>query len=167
MTSNLLLPVLMRWIHILAAITAVGGTLFLRFVLLPAASRALSPEDHVRLRETMIGRWQRIVHACILAFVVSGFYNYLAITRFDHEGQPFYHALFGIKFLMALCVFALAVILTSKRPWPEALRANMRFWGALLAGAAIGVVLISGVMKVMPKSPAEPPAAVTSGVPAE
>ena len=165
MSADLVLAVIMRWTHIIAAITAVGGTLFLRFVLLPSAEKTLSPAEHSRLRESLIGHWQHVVHVCILAFLVSGFYNYLVITRFDHPDQPLYHALFGVKFLLALVVFALAVALTSKRPWSEALRGRMRLWGGILAAVAIAVVMLSGVMKNLPKTGPVIEATVTNQTP--
>lgn len=146
------LPLVMRWMHILAAITAVGGSIFLRFVLIPAAERALEDSAHAKLREMVIGRWQKLVHLCILLFLVSGFYNYLVITRHDHAGQALYHALFGVKFLLALGVFALAVALTSLKPWSQALRAKAKTWLAVLIVLATGIVLISGTMKQLPKT---------------
>jgi uncharacterized membrane protein len=152
MTGSLVLPILMRWLHIIAAITAVGGALFLRFILLPSAEQALTIAEHDRLREVLISRWRRVVHMCILAFLLSGFFNYLVITRFDHPEQPLYHALFGVKFLLALFVFALAVALTSRRPWSQALRSRMRLWGGILAAAAIATVMVSSVMKNLPKT---------------
>jgi uncharacterized membrane protein len=162
MTAELALAILMRWTHIVAAITAVGGTVFLSFVFLPAAEKTLSRAEQGRLREALIGRWRRVVHVCILAFLVSGFYNYLAITRFAHTGQPLYHALFGVKFLLALGVFGLAVALTSRRSWSEALRGRMRLWGGILAAMAIVVVMISGVMKNLPRTQSAGTTPVTS-----
>ncbi len=144
-------PLLMRWMHILSAITAVGGVVFLRFVLIPAAERVLDESTHAKLRDAVIGRWQKLVHLCILLFLISGFYNYLVITRHDHAGQALYHALFGIKFLLALAVFGLAVALTSLKPWSQALRAKAKTWLLVLVVLALGIVLISGTMKLLPK----------------
>ncbi|MBX7258401.1 MAG: hypothetical protein K1Y02_18705 [Candidatus Hydrogenedentes bacterium] len=151
-----LVPLVMRWMHILAAITAVGGVTFLRFVLIPAAERVLDDSAHAKLRESVIKRWQKLVHLCILLFLVSGFYNYLMITRHDHAGQALYHALFGIKFLLALGVFALAVALTSLKQWSAGLRAKSKTWLAVLFIMAVGIVLISSTMKQLPKTTVPP-----------
>ena len=115
MPKEMILPLIMRWAHVLAAIVAVGGSIYMRFVLMPVAASVLEEEPHKRLRAALTRLWQRFVHACILLFLVSGFYNYLAVTRLNHVSQPLYHALFGIKFLLALGVFALALILTSNQ----------------------------------------------------
>jgi len=68
--------------------------------------------------------------------------------------------LFGVKFLLALVVFALGVALTSSHDWSARLHANARFWVGLLAVAAIGVVLVSSVMRDLPKTPVAPVVAV-------
>jgi len=36
----------------------------------------------------------------VALLLISGLYNYLAVTRVQHAGQPLYHMLFGIKFLL-------------------------------------------------------------------
>jgi uncharacterized membrane protein len=143
-----------RWAHILSAIVAVGGTVFARFVLMPAAAQTLDDDAHGNLRLTLTARWQKIIHVCILLFLLSGFYNYLAITRFQHVDQPLYHMLFGIKFLLALAVFVLAVGLTSNKAWAAGLRANARRWMALLVVLAVAVVLLSSVMRGLPRQEA-------------
>ena len=145
-----ILALLMRWAHILAAVTAVGGVFFMRFVLMPSAQASLAPEAHEALRSAILKRWQRIVHTCILLFLLSGFYNYLTITRHLHDGQSVYHMLFGIKFLIALAIFTLALMLTSTRPWAAAVQANTRFWMTLLALLAVAAIALSGVMRALP-----------------
>jgi len=150
METELILPIIMRWLHIFAAIIAVGGIIFQRFVLMPAANAALGDDIHDQLRAKVVGRWQKFVHVCILLFLVSGFYNYLVLTAPMHEGQSLYHALFGVKFLLALVVFLLAIVLTSRQGYAERFRKNAKLWLGLLALLAIIIVLISGVMKNIP-----------------
>ena len=151
--SIAMLPLVMRWIHILSAIVALGGSIFIRFVLMPSAQQVLDDETHAKLRATITRRWMKFVHTCILLFLISGFYNYLVVQRPIHDGQAIYHMLFGIKFLLALVVFALAVALTSLKPWSEKLRANSKFWLLLLIALALVIVGISGVMKFVPPAP--------------
>ena len=162
--SVALLPLIMRWIHILSAIVALGGSIFARFVLMPSAQQVLDDKAHAELRAAVTKRWMKFVHTCILLFLVSGFYNFIAIQAPDHKGQSIYHMLFGIKFLLALAVFALAVALTSLKPWSEKLRANARFWLGLLIALAIVVVGISGYMRAIPKSSAAASAPVSAPV---
>jgi uncharacterized membrane protein len=140
----------MRWAHILAAVTAVGGVLFIRLVLMPSASAVLDEATHQKLRAAIMKRWQHIVHACILLFLISGLYNYLAVTRFLHTDQPIYHMLFGVKFLLAIAIFTLALGLTSTRGWARPFRDNAKLWTSILAILAVTIVALSGVLRNLP-----------------
>ena len=117
MESEFLLALLMRWIHIVTAVVLAGGLFYYRFVFTPVAQKALSEEEREKLHEPLMRRWKLFVHPPIVLFLVSGFYNYLAVTRFLHEGQPLYHILFGIKFMLALGVFTIAIVVTSTMAW--------------------------------------------------
>jgi hypothetical protein len=57
--------------------------------------------------------------------------------------------LFGVKFLLSLILFALAIVLTSTRKWSESWRERRGAW-LVLAATTILIVLIAGLMKVMP-----------------
>jgi uncharacterized membrane protein len=140
----------MRWLHILSAVVLVGGAVFTRFALLPAASAVLDDATRQTLRAAVLGRWKGIVHTGIFFFLVSGFYNYLTFTRHLHDGQALYHALFGVKFLLALVVFALAILLTSNKAYAARIQANHGKWTGVLVALAVVVVLISGYMRFIP-----------------
>lgn len=152
MSDVLLLPLLSRWLHVLAAIVAVGGAFFMRFVLMPTAMSVLSAEEHDRLRTPLLKRWKIVVHSSIAIFLLTGFYNYLAVTRFRHEGQGLYHGLFGLKFCLAIVVFALAIALTSRGEVFAPVRANARLWLAVLVTLAVVVVMLGGVLHTIPAS---------------
>ena len=72
MLTETILPLVARWVHILAAVTTVGGMLFMRFVLMPAASEALTEEQHVALREKVMDRWRILVTLSIVLLLVTG-----------------------------------------------------------------------------------------------
>lgn len=158
MNDVMVLPLVMRWAHIFAAVIAVGGVIFMRFVLAPAAKKTLTDDQHEQLRTALTRRWKMVVHLCILLFLVSGFYNYLFVARLEHSGQALYHMLFGIKFLLALGVFFVAIGLTSSKPWAVLFRERRALSQIVLVVLAAAVICVGGYMKVMPKSPATPPA---------
>lgn len=143
-----LVAVVSRWAHVLVAIVMLGGAVFLRFILMPSVTEAFGENGYKTLRPALMRRWGKVVHVCIALFLVSGFYNYVAVTAPKHPGDALYHALFGVKFLLALPVFALASILVSTRERPSKLRANAGLWLAITVVLAIIVVLIGGVMKL-------------------
>src|SRR5438067_13546738 len=120
---------LTRVIHLGTAIVLVGGTVFVRFLLLPAATETLGQADHDRLRARIMSVWKRIVHQGIMLFLVSGGINYWRIIDSRvHKGDALYHALMGTKILLALMVFFIASALVGKSAAFESLRKNARKW---------------------------------------
>ncbi len=151
MTADLVLPLLMRWIHVGTSIVVAGGLVFYLLVFVPIAERILSAEERERLREPLMRRWKMYIHPPIILFLITGFYNYIFVTSALHQGQGLYHALFGLKFLLALVLFALLLIMTSTMAWSQKLRKNQVLWSVSLVLAA-AVVLLGGYMKVMPQA---------------
>lgn len=145
----LYLSLVSRWVHILSMVVAVGGTIFLRFVLHPAAVRVLSSEQMAELRSAVVARWRVVVHACVGLLLVSGGINFwMALLT---KPEPVYHALFGVKLLAAIVVFFLAIALTSSRMTLFADRSKALRWAAIMAAIAIGVIMLSGVLKHLPR----------------
>lgn len=122
------LDVLSRFLHVMVAIVLVGGTVFMRFVLMPAA-KELPDAEHDQLRQRLLARWKRVVHGGIAVLLLSGVYNYIQ-QRPNHVGDKLYHALMGTKFLFAIAVFFVASALVGRSATFEKLRQNARNgWG--------------------------------------
>ena len=149
-----ILNLVFRWMHILAAIIAVGGTVFVRFVLLPAAGVVPNVERDA-LMAAVRSRWSKIIAGAILFLLVSGLYNIYFIEA--HTTAPreywWYRPLFVAKFLAAMVIFTIASLLTGKTSAAERLRANSRFWLNVNVTLAVIVVLISGFMRTAEKNP--------------
>jgi uncharacterized membrane protein len=151
MNAQFLLDLVLRWLHILAAITAVGGAVFARFVVFPSLA-SLPEQDRDALHAVMRARWSKIVAAAIAFLLVSGLVNFMAIaTRYDLP--RWYHPLFGVKFLLALAVFAIASLLAGRSPAAMALRRNAKAWLNLNIVLAVLVVCLSGVLRTADKTP--------------
>ena len=147
MSMTDVLGLLFRWLHILAAMTAVGGTIFARFVVLPAHA-SLTPEARESLHADMRRRWSKIVMASIGFLILSGFYNFFMIYTSYREILPkWYQMLFGIKFLLALVVFTVASLLSGRTALADKLRTNARFWMSLNILLAVLIVCISGILR--------------------
>ncbi len=145
--AQTLVPLVLRWLHILAAITAVGGTIFMRTTLVPALE-TLPDMQRGMLHETIRSRWSRLVAASILFLLVSGFYNFFVITR-RFQLPPVYQMLFGIKFLLALRIFGLASVISGRSETAKRMRTKARFWLSLNIAMAVALVCISGVMNTL------------------
>lgn len=135
-----------RFIHVATAITLVGGSVFARYVLLPAAGR-LEGDARDQLAAAVASRWKRIVHLGIVLFLISGFYNFFRAMA-DHRGDSLYHALIGTKILLALVVFFLAAALVGRSSSLESIRRQRRRWLTVLILFAAVIVAISGFVKV-------------------
>ncbi|HUY35560.1 MAG TPA: hypothetical protein VMV69_22645 [Pirellulales bacterium] len=165
------LGILSRWMHILAAITAVGGTIFVRVALLPSLA-VLADDQRKALHEQVRSRWIKFVMGAIAFLLVSGLYNFFARIN---SGIPrpyagLYHALFGMKFLLALVIFFVASALVGRSPALATMRRNAKFWLTLNMVLAIVVVCISGVLRFVPsnaKPAVQPAAAVAAASPAK
>lgn len=154
----LILDLLSRWAHVGAAIVLVGGAVFSRFVLMPAAAE-LPDDQHQALKERLRARWAKFVHAGIGLLLLSGFYNFFTQMG-SHKGQPLYHALVGVKMLLAFAAFYFASVLSGRSPKSAHFRENARKWlGVLIALTALTAGL-GGVLKVA--VPAKAPAPATN-----
>lgn len=149
-----------RWLHILAAITAVGGTIFARSVVVPALDE-LPEAQRSSLHAAMRRRWSKVVAASIGFLLLSGFYNF-AFTVVDYRVPKWYHMVFGIKFLLALVIFMVASLLAGKTSAADKLRKNLKFWLNLNIVLAVIVVCLSGVLRTAVRTPKAAPAAPVS-----
>ena len=136
-----------RWLHVSTAIVLVGGTVFIRFVMTPSAEQ-LPQSEHDRLRELVTATWRKFVRAGILLFLLTGFYNYIAVAAPKHHGDGLYHALMGTKILLAFGVFFLAEALVGRSAVFAPLREKRKVWLMVLILVAFVIVAISSVLRV-------------------
>jgi len=148
--------ILFRWLHILPAAIVVGGTLFMRFVLLPA-SGAISDDQHERLAQALRSKWSTLLNACMAMLIVSGLYNVVTTVK-RYDLPAYYHPLFGVKFLLALVIFYIAVMLSGRSAAARRMQKNARFWLSVNSALVVLIVLIGGVLRMAERSPksAEP-----------
>lgn len=145
------LSVLSRIAHVGTAIVLVGGTVFMRFVLMPAA-KELPEAEHDQLRQRLLARWKRVVHGGIALLLLSGLYNYMQQIP-KHKGDGLYHALLGTKMLLALVVFFIASALVGRSAAFEKMRQNRAKWMGLIVLLSALIVGISGFVKVRGPKP--------------
>ena len=140
------LDVISRIVHVFTAITLIGGSVFMAFVLGPAAD-ALGDETHEKLREQVVNRWKKFVHGGIALFILSGVYNYMGMIP-KHKGDGLYHGLIGGKMILALAIFFIASALAGRSSTFAGMRAQRGKWLKILVLLAGIVVAISGFVKV-------------------
>jgi uncharacterized membrane protein len=142
--------ILFRWMHILAAIAAVGGTIFIRLALMPSLS-VLADDSRKALHEAIRSRWSKMVMAGIAFLLVSGLYNFVMTWR-TYDLPGYYVPLFVVKVILAMTIFFIASALVGRSPGLEGIRRNARFWMTLNMTLAIVLVCISGVLRMAKKT---------------
>jgi hypothetical protein len=140
------LDIVSRIVHVGTAITLVGGSAFMLLVLMPSTIE-LAEDARGKLSAAVTGRWKRFVHAGVLLFLASGFYNYFQAIP-NHKGDGLYHGLVGTKIILALGVFFIAAALVGRSPALAGIRENRVKWLKLLVFLAAIIVCISGFLKV-------------------
>ena len=140
------LPLLFRWMHIIAAIILVGGTLFMRLALAPAASAAADSET-AELREAIRRKWAKWVMISVGLLMVSGMYNAVKkATGFDLS--PTYNVLLLVKIVLAFIAFYLSAVLSGRSNKALKFREEETKWLNILCGIMLAIVLIAGYMKM-------------------
>jgi len=169
MNDNLF-PVLLtlRYMHILGAIALMGGTIFMRFALRPVVV-GLPPETKALIHEQVRPRWSKLVMLTTLLILVSGITNLALASRYNYEpifGMPKgYHMLVGIKFLLALPIFAIAALISGRTALAKKMQNNAEFWLNLNLTLALVMVLMGGLLKFVkrdPKAETRPQAAISA-----
>lgn len=157
--SGFEIAVLSRWLHIVSVVVLVGGSFFMRFVLIPAA-KDLPADQHDLFRDRVLKRWKMLVHPALLFLIVSGVYN-LVLAMGVHRKDVPYHMTLGVKLFLAVGVIFLAIALTAKGEWSANLRKSSKLWLSLNLLLAMGVIGISSYLKVR-GVPAGTPAAAAA-----
>jgi len=139
------MPALMQWLHLAGVIVAVGGTVFVRLVLL----RSFVAIDAQARQRIMAGvsRWFfPLLWYAILAILISGIYNLILAL---HIPSSLYRAILSVKVLLALALFAIAFAITL--PWPAfaAMQKKRPFWMTVNIVLAAIIVLLSAFLRRM------------------
>jgi uncharacterized membrane protein len=118
-------------LHIVSAVTLVGGAIAWRFASLPGL-QLLDPAVRTKVENAAAAAWRPVVFGAIAGVLVSGIYNFM------HRPvkTPAFHMLFGIKMLLALHVFA-AWGLAAK---PDNPKRSRQLTGVVISGILILII---------------------------
>ena len=147
MASLALIDLLSRWTHVGSVIVLVGGVVFQCCVLLPSVS-VLADTQRDMLQQRVAQRWRAFALTLIALIVVSGLYN---MARRLESVTALWHALFGVKILLAVgfCFVVSALVGRSSRL--ASLRRHPAYWLRLAVALAAVTVMISGMLKFLPR----------------
>ncbi len=126
----------MRFLHIVSAVMLVGGVLAWRLAAIPA-SAALATETRSKVGDAIAAAWRPFLLFAVFGLLVSGTYNFLHKTGLT----PAYHAVFGIKILLALHVFVVGYLACR----PGNARRDRQLTGVAISGVI--VVALSSILR--------------------
>lgn len=138
--------VLSRWLHLAAAMVALGGAAYVRLALLPSLPEALDEESAGKLREAVRRRWATVTHSCVAVLLITGGVNFVVLALGSNVEPMPYHAIFAFKFLTALLIFFLAIALVGRSPAMAAIRAKGKKWISVVLVLGALIVLLSGIL---------------------
>lgn len=131
------LNIIMRFLHIISAVLLAGGAIAWRFAAIPA-TESLADNTRRQAGDAIARAWSPFVYFAGAGILISGIYNFLH----KQNPPPAYHAIFGIKVLLALHV--IAVLLLAVRPNNE--RRSRQLTGVVVS--AIVIVILSAVLRI-------------------
>ena len=136
------LTVLLRWLHVAAAVAGVGGTILMRFAVLPALA---GRPDGAEILAAIRAPFKKIFHTVMGLLLLTGFYNYLAVAaprakelrEGGNQALAAYHPVMGTKILLSLVLFGIGIALL--KPVPS-VHENRKTW--LSVNVVLGLLIL-------------------------
>jgi hypothetical protein len=125
------LGLFMLALHIICAVTLVGGAIAWRFASLPGL-QLLDPAVRMKAENAAAAAWRPVVFGSIAGMLVSGIYNFM---HRPVKTQTF-HMLFGIKMLLVLHVFAVWGLAAK----PDNAKRSRQLTGVVVSGILILII---------------------------
>lgn len=138
------MTVLIQWIHLVAAVTAVGGMAFMLFILMPSM-RVLNDEQRAELSKAISGRFRWVSWGAIIILIATGIFN-IRVRAWEAPWGTYWSVL-TLKIFLALVVFTISLLLTLPIPGLESFRAQRQRWLSIALGIAVAVILISAYLR--------------------
>lgn len=118
-------------VHIVCGATLVGGVLAWRYGAIPAM------EKHPEAGDAMAAAWRPFVIAAVVGLLATGLYNMFG--RMSSGVPSTWHMVFGIKFLLALHVFAATILATKQKNQKRA----RQLTGVVFSGLIVIVLAVT------------------------
>jgi len=138
------MTILVQWVHLIAAVTAVGGMVFMLFILMPSL-RVLNEEQRAQLAKAVSGRFRWVSWGAIILLIASGIFN-IRVRAWEAPWGTYWSVL-TLKVVLALVVFTISLLLTLPIPGLESFRARRQRWLTIALSIAVFVILISAYLR--------------------
>ena len=103
------------WLHILAAVTWIGGTIFLALVFIPALRRPEFGSIAIALIRFTVLRFRSIGWICFAVFIATGTVNLIfrGVTWSDLFDPNFWHRSFGTVLTLKLTTVLIILVISA------------------------------------------------------
>jgi hypothetical protein len=129
------IDIVMRFLHILSAVTLVGGALAWRLGMVPALS-PLAGDVKTKVGNALAAAWRPWMLSAMAGLLISGIWQYMNVKN----PPSAWHAVIGVKFLLVLHIFAVGFLITQQNNEKRA----RQLTGVVISGVlviALGAVL--------------------------
>ena len=130
------LNIVIRFLHIISAVALLGGAIAWRFAVVPAMA-PLASDMQKKVGNAIAAAWRPVYFAAAAGLLLSGIFNYM------NKGNvpPAWHAVIGVKFLLALHVLAVGFLITM----PDNEKRSRQLTGIIISGVVI--VILAAVLR--------------------
>lgn len=103
-----ILDLLIRWLHVTAAVAWIGGNLILAMVIVPYFKKSVPPVERIKILTRIGKQFQPIVWVCVVILTFSGMFNIFSAIGGDSNAIGQFMRTLGVK----LILFLILVVLT-------------------------------------------------------
>ncbi|MBI2265682.1 MAG: DUF4149 domain-containing protein [Armatimonadetes bacterium] len=104
------LHVSMRWLHLTAAVTWIGGMMFVVLVLVPIVKAEFPPEKRVQLVAAVGRRFRVVGWVSLTILILTGFYNLWEVSGPGFMSNKTYLSYLTAKLVLVLIVLTLSIL---------------------------------------------------------
>lgn len=133
------MSVLVQWLHVVAALLAVGGVACIRLVVIPSAE-ALDGPARETFMEGVHTRFRQVVGLSMALLLLSGLYNVGVVAAAGQLTGPEYLYPLIAKIVLALVMFKIAFMLIIPGPAFSGVKAKRKMW--LMVNLVLGLVVV-------------------------
>jgi len=138
------MPTFLQWVHVTAAVMAVGGMAFLLIVLTPGLGD-LQTQQRDQMNKEVIDRFRWVLWSSMAVLLLSGLYS---IREYYWEmawGKSW--ELLTVKIIVACIVFVIGLALTLPVKLFDWVRARRQVWLEIAVGLSVVIIFISAYLR--------------------
>ena len=103
-----ILDLLIRWLHVTAAVAWIGGNLILAMVIVPYFKKSAPPVERIKILTRIGKQFEPVVWICVMILIFTGMFNVFRAIGGDVEALKLFMRTLGIK----LILFVILIFLT-------------------------------------------------------